>query len=43
MCACEIVVGVVLATMMNPITGALSKAATIGLIVVVSRGAVYCR
>lgn len=36
MCICEIVVGVVLATQMDTHTGALSRAATIGLIVVVS-------
>jgi hypothetical protein len=36
MCICEIIVGVVLATQMDAHTGALSRAATIGLIVVVS-------
>lgn len=36
MCMCEIIVGVVLATQMDPVTGVLSQAATIGLIVVVS-------
>ena len=35
MCLCEIIVGVVLATQMDPVTGGLSQAATIGLIVVV--------
>jgi hypothetical protein len=35
MCACEIVVGVIIATMMDPVTGALPHAATIGLTVVV--------
>lgn len=41
MCLCEIIVGVVLATQMDPITGGLSQAATIGLIVVV--GHTYLR
>lgn len=36
MCICEIVMGVVLATQMDPVTGALPWNATIGLIVVVS-------
>lgn len=36
MCICEVIVGVVLATQMDVATGALSRAATIGLIVVVS-------
>jgi hypothetical protein len=36
MCMCEIIVGVVLATQMDPVTGVISQAATIGLIVVVS-------
>jgi hypothetical protein len=36
MCICEILVGVLLATQMDATTGALSRGATIGLIVVVS-------
>jgi hypothetical protein len=36
MCICEIVMGVVLATHMDPVTGVLSRNVTIGLIVVVS-------
>lgn len=36
MCICEIIVGVVLATQMDPVSGGLSRGATIGLIVVVS-------
>lgn len=36
MCICEIVMGVVLATQMDPVTGALSRNVTVGLIVVVS-------
>lgn len=35
MCICEIIVGVVLATQMDPVSGGLSRGATIGLIVVV--------
>jgi hypothetical protein len=35
MCICEIVMGVVLATHMDPVTGVLSRNVTIGLIVVV--------
>lgn len=40
MCMCEIIVGVVLATQMDPVTGVISQPATIGLIVVVS--AFFC-
>lgn len=42
MCMCEIIVGVVLATQMDPVTGVLSQPATIGLIVVVSAFSVEC-
>lgn len=42
MCICEVIVGVVLATQMDAATGALSRAATIGLIVVVSALSVHC-
>lgn len=36
MCICEIIVGVVLAAQMDPVSGGLSRSATVGLIVVVS-------
>jgi hypothetical protein len=35
MCACTIIVGVLMAVYMDPVTGALPLAVTIGLIVVV--------
>jgi hypothetical protein len=42
MCMCEIIVGVVLATMMDPVTGYLPRPANIALIVVVSVCMWFC-
>lgn len=36
MCICEIIMAVVLATQMDPVSGSLPKGTTIGLLVVVS-------